>query len=169
MRTILKVCRSLLRVLWPLGVALVAFPAAASQTGSVALSGSVAISCSIGVSNIGNASTLNLTANQTNLTVATINENCNDRAGYSVVLATVNGTTTGLLKGTGTGFDTVSYTVTYGGAAVTFAAGSATVTNVSTRTGASGVNDNINITYTGNTNLFNDTYTDTLNLTLTTK
>lgn len=140
----------------------------AGTTGSVALQGVVNTNCDLAVSTNSNGTTLNLTTSQAGLVVATVNENCNDRAGYTVALATLNGNSAGLLKGTGIS-DSLSYTVQYGGAPVAFSTGAATVTNAGTRTAPTGVNNNIAISYSGNPNLLNDIYTDMLSLTLTTR
>jgi hypothetical protein len=55
------------------------------------------------------------------------------------------------------------------GTAVTLVAGTATVTNSDVATVETGTANNLRITYTGNTFLNADTYTDTITLTITGK
>jgi len=141
-----------------------------AATGTITLQGNIAASCNITVNSQAGFNTLDFTANQTNLTVAAVNEQCNDPRGYTVSMQTANGTAGGLFKGAVAGnTDTVAYTVTYNAAAATFAASTATVTNVAAKTAAGGVNKNLQISYTGNTNLGADTYSDTLTVTITGK
>jgi len=142
----------------------------AATTGSITLQGVISQSCNITVNSQTGYNALDLTQSPTNLNVAIVNEQCNDPKGYTVAMTTANGTTTGLLKGSVAGNpDTVSYTVTYNGAAVTLAGSTAQVTNVAAKTATGGVNKNLNIAYTGNANLGADTYTDTLTFTITAK
>ena len=94
--------------------------AQAGTTGSVNLSGSIGQSCNITVTAQSIAASLDLTTTSTGTTVANVNENCNDKLGYSVSLTTTNGTTTGLFKGPSGNTDTLAYTVTYNGVAKTF-------------------------------------------------
>ena len=142
----------------------------AATTGTITLSGLIAQSCNITVTPQTGYNALDLTASPANLNVAIVNEQCNDPKGYTVAVTTANGTTTGVLKGAIAGNpDTVSYTMTYNGGAVTLAGSSATVTDVTAKTAAAGVNKNLNIAYTGNANLGADTYSDTLTFTITAK
>jgi spore coat protein U-like protein len=148
-----------------------AFGAAdAATTGTITLQGTVAQSCNITVTPQTGYNALDLSTSPTSLNVATVNETCNDPKGYTVSMTTANGTTTGVLKGAIAGNpDTVTYNVTYNGSAVTLAGSTATVTNVTAKTAAAGVTKNLNIAYTGNSNLGADTYTDTLTFTITAK
>jgi len=151
-----------------LAVAAVAFAgvAHAGTTGTVNLSGTIGQSCNITVSAAGNTG-LNLAANATATSVATVTEACNDKLGYNVTLVTTNGTTTGLFKGPSGNNDTLAYTVTYNGAAKTFASGSTNITTATARTAPGGVAKTLAISFTGNSSLNADTYTDTLTLTMT--
>ncbi len=147
-------------------VVAVAGGAQAATTGSVNLSGSIGQSCNLTVSASGNTG-LNLANTATATSVTTVTEACNDKLGYNVTLVTTNGTTTGLFKGPSGNTDTLAYTVTYNGAAKTFAASSSQITTAAARTAPGGVAKTLAISYTGNSALNADTYTDTLTLTMT--
>ena len=141
--------------------------AQAGTTGSVNLSGSIGQSCNLTVVAQSIASTLDLTATTAGTTVANVTENCNDKLGYNVSLATTNGTTTGLFKGPSGNTDTLAYSVTYNGVAKTFTSGSVNATTATARTAPGGVVKALAIAFTGTSTLNADTYTDTLTLTMT--
>jgi len=66
----------------------------------------------------------------------------------------------------------MNYSITYGpgaGTAVTLIAGIATVTSSAVATSEAGTANNLRITYTGNTFLNADTYSDTITLTIAAK
>ncbi len=145
---------------------LVAAGAAAGFAGPSAtlnLQGRVAAKLDISVTAETVASGLNLEASQTNLLVATVTEKCNRPGGYTVSVQSAN---LGSLKGMEGNTDTVAYTMTYGGAAISLTAGGATVTPDGTKTGPSGISKEVRISYTGNDFLTEDTYTDTLTFTI---
>lgn len=139
--------------------------------GDLTLQGNVSLTQSLTVTPTGNATALNLNADITDLPVASAVEKSNAMAGYTVTISSVNAVADNqapFLKGAANGNnDKVTYTLKYGGSVVTFVNGSATVTSASSRTGSSGVNKSITISYsTTAANLKNDTYSDQLTLTL---
>lgn len=141
------------------------------QAADLSIQGSVGALQSITVTPTGNATALNLNADVTDLPVATSVEKSNAIAGYTVTVSSANAVAANqapFLKGANVGNnDKVTYTLKYGGTAVPFVNGSATVTTASTRTGSSGVSKSITISYSTSTaNLKNDTYSDQLTLTL---
>ncbi len=148
---------------------LVAAGAAAGFAGTSAtlnLQGHVAAKLDISVTAETVTASLNLEASQTDLLVATVKEKCNRPGGYTVSVQSAN---LGFLKGATGNTDTIAYTMTYGGAAVSLTGGSVTVTPDGAKTGPSGTNKEVRITYTGNDFLTEDTYTDTLTFTIAAK
>ncbi len=147
----------------------------AAASGNVTLTGSVAANCQITVTAEAAAATLDLATDQTNLKVATVNEKCNDPDGYTVDLVSTWGAGdagTSVELESATTSERLVYTVRYDTSAVTFdASGSAQVTDVLAKTGGSGVDKDIDISYSGSAaNLAAGTdYTDTLTVTITAK
>ena len=134
-----------------------------TDSGSITLTGTVAALAEITVTPITGYDSLDLTTSQTDLAVATVNEKSNVTTGYTVTLDSAN---SGEFVGADTGnSDTLAYTISYGGSAVTLSSGSATVTTASARTSAAGVDKTLAISYTG-TFLNADTYSDTITLTI---
>ncbi len=122
-------------------------------------------SCNLTVTASGSYNNLNLTSAQTDITVGTSDEDCNDSKGYKVTVGTRNGTTSGLLKGKSYG-QTLAYGVNYGSpSTLTFAGSTATATNTN-HPGDTTVT--VGITYSGGAHLTADRYTDTLTFTMTT-
>ncbi len=125
----------------------------AAASGNVVLTGSVAANCQITVTAEAAAATLDLATDQSNLKVATVNEKCNDPDGYTVDLvstfgAAMPGTSVELYSTTT--LESLVYTVRYDTSAVTFdASGSAQVTDVLVKTGGSGIDKDIDISYSG--------------------
>ena len=151
-------------------LALTAAPAFAED---ITISGSVPSNAVTTITPAAGYDSLDLGTDQSaGVNIASVNEKCNKAAGYTVTLQTANGTTTGVLVGAVDG-DTLNYDITYGGAAVTLVAGSATVTDASAKTGGQGVDKDLDISYNADpvtgTFLAEDTYSDTLTLTLTAK
>jgi hypothetical protein len=151
-------------------VALVATTLAglAATSGSITIQGTVANNISIAVASQAGYDTLDIANGVTAQLVAVATEKSNDKNGYTVTLTTANpptGGTAAFLKGPAGNADTVPYTMTYGGAAVTLVAGSAVVTSVTARTPQAGVPKNLNVTIPAiwvNT----DAYSDTITLTI---
>ena len=155
-----------------LTMALVGMSLFAATTGTLTLTGIVAASTNITVTPQTGYNTLDLNTTQTNFLVAVVNEQSNDHLGYTVTLASANLSGAGtqpFLKDSASG-DTLNYTLQYNGSSVVFAIGTATVTNASAKTPAAGVNNNLNISYTGNSALSaSNAYTDTLTFTIVAK
>jgi len=136
---------------------------------TVQVSSTVQNECSLATSSnsvqLGDLSTSPLTSSA----LATITESCNDAAGYTVNLTSTNAGTGGSLlymKGTSSGnTDQIDYTLIYNGATVSFAVGTATLTNSSTATTSTGSAKTLTITTTPGSYRA-DSYTDTLVITL---
>jgi hypothetical protein len=159
------------RILLTLIMALVGMSLFAANTGTLNLTGSVPASTNITVTSQP-VFPLDLTVNANALLIAVVNEQSNDHLGYTVTLQSLNagiGAQAFLKDPVST--DTLNYALQYNGTAVVFASGVATVTNASGKTVPAGVNNNLNITYTGNTGLSasNGGYADTLTFTITGK
>jgi hypothetical protein len=135
----------------------------AATTGTLLLQGIVAQKVSLSVTSQAIASTLDLSTSQTDLAVASVNEQSNSKSGYKITIASAN---LSKLKRTD-GADVLSYTMKYNGSAValTSAAGT-TITNSS----ASSVNLNkgVSISYTGVAaeSMVEGTYADTVTFTI---
>lgn len=144
-----------------------------TDTASVTLTGVVEKRVAITATGTGNYNNLDLTTDVTSEPVVTVNEYSNVREGYTVSLSSANATSSGgsdaFFKGAAGG-ETLTYTVTYDGAGVTFSGGSAEITNATAKTPAGGTSKTLAIGYTGSSaNLGNDTYTDDLTFTITAK
>jgi PKD repeat protein len=100
--------------------------------------------------------------------VATVTETNNSAKGYTVILNTKNGTTSGLLRESGG--DYIPYLVKYNDIAVTFTAGTAIVTNRAYFS-ASKESKTVKVSYDIEdiTNLKFGTYTDILTFVIATK
>lgn len=114
------------------------------------------------------ASNLDLSVAVTNLAVASVVERSNRHVGYTLTLSSANA---GALVGSTAGnTDSLAYSLQYNGSPVTLVGGAATLTNANGRTTGAGVTKSLNITYDGAAVfLSEDTYTDTLTLTITAK
>lgn len=136
-----------------------------AEAQSITLTGLIAQSCNLTITQAGSYNSLTLTSAQSNVTVGTSAEACNDGKGYKVTIGTRNGTSSGLLKGTSYN-QTMAYGVNYGSTTtLTFAGSTATATN----TNASGfATYTVGVTYAAATSLTADTYTDTLTFTMLT-
>ncbi len=131
-------------------------------TGTLTLSGSISAVISIVVNPLAAASTLNLTANQTDLAVATVDENSNAVNGYKITASSANN---GQIKHA-TLADNVGYTMKYdGGSAVTLTTSAQDVKTV----GSGGVyadTSNVSISYTGSSSLTAGAYSDVITFTI---
>lgn len=145
----------------------------AATSGSLTLTGTVNGVLDISVQAEAAATNLDLLTSQTDLLIATVVEKSNKAGGYTVSLDSANAvsanSSTAQLKGTGSNTDVLDYTLTYGGSAVSFTNGQATVTDSSATTGASGVSKELKITYTADSGLTEGTYNDTLIFTIAAK
>ena len=148
-------------------VALV-FAATPAKADILPVQGIHATACTISTADAG-AGTLDLSASQTDLTIANVTETCNDVDGFTVTIATANGTTNGLLVSqdiNGTNATDQAYSIKYDAVAVTIASGSGTAATRVGFTGAQTVALAISYTIAAG-GLPADTYTDTLTLTIT--
>ena len=153
-----------------IGCAVIAMASAsfAQLSATLTISGTVAPVNTITIASQTGYNALDLVNGASGQVVGIATEKSNDKLGYKVTLSSLNAGSTAqaFLKGALTGnADTVNYSITYGGTAVTLASGSATVTSVAARTGTTGVAKNIAVTFAGGW-LTADTYSDTLTLTI---
>ena len=144
----------------------------AQTSGSITLTGTVSAILQITVTPVAGYDSLDLTTSQTNLAVATVNEKSNNAAGYTVSIESTNAaatsSTTAYLEGATHG-ETLDYSVSYGGTPVSLdASGQAIVTDEAAKTTSAGVDNSVQITYTG-AFLNADSYSDTLTFTITAK
>jgi hypothetical protein len=147
----------------------------AATTGTLLLTGTEPAILTITVTTNPAAVSLALNTNVTNLLVGTVTEQSNDTAGYTVTLSSANAlalpSAVAFLKSTTTA-DTLPYTIQYSGAAVTFpgTGAAATISNVTAKTGASGITNNITVSFSGaSANLGAAIYTDTLTFSIIAK
>ena len=156
-----------------------AFPRSV-EAGTLTLNGTVAQSCTLSVTPDINASALNLTATGAqHVQVGVVNQDCNKKAGYTIVVTSSHCTTPtpagAKLQGTAAA-ETLSYSVeshnpTSGGSTATVTgllATSCTNQNIRTVTNAkvSGDDSFLFVNYTGGSALAADTYQDTLTVTM---
>ncbi len=146
------------------------FAATPAKADALPVQGIVAVACTISTVDAG-AGALDLSASQTDVTIANVTEDCNDVDGFTVTIATTNGAalTTGLLVSqdvNGANSTDQTYSIKYDGVAVTIASGSGTAATRSGFTGQQTVPLAISYTIAGG-GLPADTYTDTLTLTIT--
>jgi hypothetical protein len=152
-----------------------AAPAFAATSGTLTLQGTVAGILEISVTPTPAASALDLTANTTELLVATVNERSNRKAGYTVTVQSANAAAASanaaFLKSVDAlNADTLGYTMSYAGAAVALVGGVAQVSDVSAKTAAGGTDKELRISYDGAASFLNaDDYADTLTFTITAK
>ena len=146
------------------------FAATPAKADALPVQGIVAEVCTITTTDAG-AGTLDLSTTQANTTIATVAESCNSPDGYTVSIATTNGTGTGLLVSqdlNGANSTDLTYTIRYDSIAKTFVTGN--IANAATRSGFTAPKPTVplDISYTiPGGGLPADTYTDTLTLTLT--
>lgn len=133
----------------------------ALTTGTLLLQGQVAKKVNITVNALGVASALVLDTTQSDLKVATVNEQSNSKTGYKV---TITSAQLGKLK-RDVGSEVFSYSLKYGGSAVDLStAAGTTFTNATAA--AVNVNKDLAISYTGVAaeSMIEGTYADTLTL-----
>ncbi|MBC7538949.1 MAG: fimbrial protein [Bacteriovorax sp.] len=135
----------------------------AATTGSLLLQGTVAQKISLVVTSQSIASTLDLSTSQTDLVVASVNEQSNSKTGYKMTISSAN---LSKIKRTD-GADVLSYTMKYNGSAVGLSsAGGTTITN-SAGTSVN-LNKSVSISYTGVAaeSMVEGTYADTVTFTI---
>lgn len=134
----------------------------AASTGNITIYGTVPLACNITVTATTNATSgnpLDLSVNQTDVAVATVNEACNKNAGYTVTLASANSFK---FVGQTLSSDQLSYSLKYNSVAVS----GPTITNAAARTASGGVNKNLTLSLTGDASLGSQEYRDTLTFTI---
>ncbi len=150
----------------------------ANAANQIILTGSIAQNCTLNVTPDPAALTLNLTGGAQRVTVGTVSQNCNKKAGYTLVVSSANcaaAPTGAKLVGT-VGGEALAYSVesqnpTTGGSAAGVTgllATSCTAQNARVVSNAkiTGENSTVFVNYTGNAGLGADTYQDTLTLTM---
>jgi hypothetical protein len=142
-----------------------------AQTATLTLQGTVAAVATVSVATASGYNTLDIANGVTAQKVADLTERCNSRLGYTVKMTSLNAGPAGnslYLKDTGVGTDTVPYSLTYNSASVTFASGTATLTDVAAKTPGSGVVKPLAVTIASSW-VNAATYADTLTFTITAK
>lgn len=146
-----------------------------ATTGTVTLVGTVPGILEISIVEESVASSLDLTADEPDLLIASITERSNKKAGYTVTLESENAVEDSSgqahFDSSDSGnTDTLNYSMTYGGAVVSLASGSAVVTDQTTKTSGTGDIKELRVSYSGSSVfLYEDTYEDTLTFTITAK
>ncbi len=160
---------SLKQALIGCGLTLLAGSAVAAPTGSVTPGGNIPGILDVTLTDDAGIAALDLTLNEPNRLITTVNERTNNKNGYTVTLTSLNGTTSGVFLGA-VDAETLPYTMTYNGIAVALVAGSATVTDVNAKTLGTGVDKALRIAYDGTAVfLAPDAYADTLTFTIAAK
>lgn len=132
----------------------------AATSGTLLLQGIVAKKVNIVVTPTAVASALVLETSQTDLKVATANEQSNSSTGYKVTVSSAN---LGKLKRTD-GSEVFSYTLKYGGSAVGLSTAAGSVVTNSSSASVVNANKDMSISYTGVAaeTMVEGTYADTL-------
>ncbi len=142
----------------------------AQLSGTLTIQGTVASVVSITVAPVAGYDSLDIVNGVTAQTVANLTERCNHKPGYTVTMTSLNAGAAGntlFLADTagGAGTDTVPYSLTYNGVPVTFASGSATLTDTNAKTPSAGVTKPLAVTLAASW-VAQATYADTLTFTI---
>lgn len=143
---------------------------ATTNTDTLTISGKVEEKAEIKITPSEKATTLDVAASPISShedTVASVNETCNKKTGYKVIVKSTNAGTTSQAVLKGKNGESVNYTIKYGDA-LTLSQGSAVVTR-NDKTGADGKAYQLNVIYTSDPGLAADTYQDVLTLTISTE
>ena len=134
----------------------------AATTGQLQLQGVVPALLSISVTPQPVATLLSLTTTQTDLLVATVNEQSNSNTGYKITVSSLND---GNLERSG-GSETLTYTMKYGATLLNLSGSSVTPVTGKTQavSGVYDVDTDVTISYTGQPalSMVNGTYQDTI-------
>jgi hypothetical protein len=144
----------------------------ADTTATLTIQGTVNNVTSIVIAPQNNYNDLNVSTGETDKVVGVATERCNSRLGYTVALSSLNagtGTQAFLKAITAGNTDVINYSLKYNGTIVPLVAGSAVVTDVSSRTPNAGLDKNISVTVAGAQWSNTDTYRDTLTVEITAK
>jgi hypothetical protein len=146
-----------------LSAALVSSQAMATSSETLVLSGTVAVVNDISINPVAGAyDGLNITAGQSNLTVANVDETSNNLAGYKITLASANA---GELRNTANAAKKTTYTVSYGGGTAAAPSSSAQIVkNVSSLNALTTTSSALNVNVTAYPSAPAGTYNDTLTL-----
>ena len=141
---------------------LMSAPAYSATSGTLLLQGIVPQKISLTVTSVSAASSLDLSTSQSDLKVATVNEQSNSKTGYKVTITSAN---LSKLKRTD-GPEIFSYTMKYNGSAVPLTSVAGTVVTYASTNANS--NKDLNITYTGIAPelMVEGTYNDVITLTI---
>lgn len=142
---------------------------AQTANGTLTIQGTVVSTVSITVAPLSGYNTLDIVNGVSAQNVANITEKTNDKNGYKVTMTSLNAGASGsslFLKDTAVGADTVPYSLTYNGVAVTFSSGSSTLTSSASRTVQAGVVKALAVTIASSW-VNSATYADTLTFTIT--
>lgn len=138
--------------------------AQAASTGTLLIQGTVAAVNDIVITPNSNATALNITAGESNKLVASVAETSNNLAGYKINMKSVNASK--LVHGTDATKQT-GYTVSYnGGSAITLTTVDQQVKNVSSLSGLTTNNSNVNVNVTALPNAIAGTYSDTITVSI---
>jgi hypothetical protein len=143
--------------------------AALADSAFLTLSGTVTRTVSLTLTPLNNYSSLDLASGERDKAVAVINERCNERAGYQVILSSTRPSASGqlvLTPGNPANLDAVPYTLKYGGAPVLLQKGRALLSKAASRTPAGGTNTILSVTIAPPAALAPDSYSDTLRITI---
>jgi hypothetical protein len=152
--------------------AFVAIPATAATSGSIALSGSIPAIMELVITSEPVANNLPLTTTVADLSVATVTERSNKKAGYTVTLESQSAKASGASPSfvSSESGDSLPYSIKYGGNAVAFVGGSAVVSSTASRTTAAGVSKAVTVSFDGASYFLDEsTYSDTLTFTIIAK
>ena len=146
-----------------------------TASASITLTGVMDKKVAITATGVGNYDSLDMSASVADQAVVLVNEYSNVREGYTVTLSSANassGDTADAYFLGAEGSETLTYTITYDGVAVSFGGGSAEITSSNDKTPLAGTDKSLAISYNAygaNDNLGNDIYTDELTFTITAK
>lgn len=130
---------------------------------------SVSAQLQISISPESGYNALDFSVSKTDFLVATVIEICTE-SGYTVILETANGSTTGLFIGNNpANSDTLAYEIKYDNDVTILTGGTAIVSDSASPTVSAGVEKQLKISYTGSGSLTADTYSDTFTLTIAAK
>lgn len=137
------------------------------------LSGYVGEVIDISVTPDPQAGKLDLLTGKKDLPIAVVCERSNLREGYTVMLSSAYAESTGngqaAFAGTEENPDILPYSLSYGEEPVVFNSGVAIITSSDTGTGADGLNRQLKISYEGQPDIYEGSYSDTLSFLIAAK
>ena len=143
------------------------FSALAGTSATLNLKGNVAVIADIQVAADAAAQSLGITTGSTNLKVATVTEQCNDKDGYDIMMSSLNG---GKLVHTGDSSKSTTYQIVYGSAGTyTPTTNANKVKTVTSLTGLTSTTSDIKVNVTSAPNAVAGDYTDTVTFSIVAK